>query len=445
MDPRFLHHNTHLINPKEFEDRDPQLRYISKQPYIFHSSLIHEFPVGIPGIYTLSGGRQIGKSTLLKQWMLHLLKMGNPPEALAFLSGELIQDHFMLLHLLQRQLEGMPQGKMKYVILDEVNYIDGWDKAIKFAADAGLLEETTLFLTGSDHGFIKEARMRFPGRRGKASIVDFHYYPLSFKEAVELKKGSDVSLDTLYEQFKEYLVHGGFLTAINDMATTGQISPSTLTTYSDWIRGDMLKRGKQEHYLREVILGILKRYGSQVTWNSLAKDQSIDHPQTIYDYTTLLEEMDAVFVQKALMENELTGAPKKARKIYFADPFIYHAMQAWIYPDIDPYKTQILPKLDAPEVVSNWAEGCAVTHYRRFYSTYYIKGSEGEVDIAYIDEKKFWPVEIKWANQIHAKDLKQLSKYHNPLLLTKSKREGELGQIPTFPLPLALYQIGEKS
>ncbi len=84
MDPRFLHHNTHLINPKEFEDRDPQLRYLSQQPYVFHSKLIEKIPI-IPGIYTLSGGRQIGKSTLLKQWMLYLLRKKIPANALAFL------------------------------------------------------------------------------------------------------------------------------------------------------------------------------------------------------------------------------------------------------------------------------------------------------------------------------------------------------------------------
>lgn len=151
--------------------------------------------------------------------------------------------------------------------------------------------------------------------------------------------------------------------------------------------------------------------------------------------------MDAVFVQKALMENELVGAPKKARKIYFADPFIYHALQAWIYPEIDPYKTQIIPQMANPQMLSSWLEGCAVTHYRRFYPTYYIKGSDADVDIAYIKQKKFWPVEIKWTNQIHLKELKQLSKYKNGLLLTKRQEPDTLGSIPTLPLPLALFYL----
>jgi hypothetical protein len=41
------------------------------------------------------------------------------------------------------------------------------------------------------------------------------------------------------------------------------------------------------------------------------------------------------------------------------------------------------------------AEACTVSHFRRFYPKYYIK-EEGEVDIAYVDGGRFWPVEIKW-------------------------------------------------
>jgi hypothetical protein len=36
----------------------------------------------------------------------------------------------------------------------------------------------------------------------------------------------------------------------------------------------------------------------------------------------LLESMDAVFVQSAIREDKLAAAPKKARKVLFADPFI---------------------------------------------------------------------------------------------------------------------------
>ena len=41
--------------------------------------------------------------------------------------------------------------------------------------------------------------------------------------------------------------------------------------------------------------------------------------------------------------------------------------------------------------ISKLVEACVVSHYRRYYETMYIK-AKGEVDIAYIDRKKFWPV-----------------------------------------------------
>lgn len=105
----------------------------------------------------------------------------------------------------------------------------------------------------------------------------------------------------------------------------------------------MAKRGKQEQYLREVLEGILRRYASQVTWNGLAKDLSIDHPATIAEYLSLLERMDAVLINPALREDRLAAAPKKARKVFFTDPFIMHAARAWLQPTANPFADQSQP------------------------------------------------------------------------------------------------------
>jgi predicted AAA+ superfamily ATPase len=298
--------------------------------------------------------------------------------------------------------------------------------------------------------------MRFPGRRGRADIVDFHMYPLDFSETVRLKKRFSEDeletvenvrtepaknmLDRLFEAFDEYLVHGGFLIAINDMAAHNRIMPATLATYSDWIRGDVLKRGKQEHYLREILDAVIKRYGSQVTWNALSRDLSIDHPKTVSDYVSLLASMDAVFVQAALLEDKLTAAPKKARKVMFADPFVFHAVRSWIAPTQDPFYQQLIPTLSDSEWVARLVEACVATHYNRLFPTYYIK-AEGEVDVAFIHKGRFWPVEVKWTHQIRPKDLKQLAKYPHGRILGKSRHRGNIQGIPVEPLPLALFRL----
>jgi len=457
MDIRFSPHNTHLEDPGVFVKRDPHLRQLQQQPLIHHSHLLDQLPCQKPGIYTITGGRQIGKTTLLKQWMADLLRRGVASERIAYLTGELIDDHHSLVRLLTETLNEMPATGSLYLLLDEVTYIRDWDKGVKYLADAGMLENIIVFLTGSDMVIIKEARMRFPGRRGTADTVDFHLYPLDFLETVRLKKRFTVDeqdqllysktvstislLDKLFEEFQSYLIHGGFLTAINDMEKHKRIMPGTFSTYSDWIRGDVLKRGKQEHYLREVLGAVVKRYGSQITWNALSRDLSIDHPKTVADYVMLLTSMDVAFVQAALVEDKLTAAPKKSRKLMFADPFIFHAVRSWLNPSKDPYNQQITPILSDSSWGARLAEACAATHYRRYFPTYYIK-AEGEVDIAYVDKNRFWPLEIKWTKQLRPKDLKQIAKYPNSRILTRSRQSGEVLGISTEPLPLALLRLG---
>ena len=457
MDVRFAPHNTHLESPSIFSDRDPHLRQLQQQVWIHRSSLLDLLPVRRPGIYTLGGGRQIGKTTLAKQWMDELLRAGVNPACMVYLTGELIDDHHSLVRLVTDTLAEMPPKVIRYVVLDEVTYVRDWDKGVKYLADAGLLEDAIMLLTGSDLIIIQEARTRFPGRRGTAAAVDFHLYPLSFREAVELKgrlsreemtrllapdtEPAGPLLDTVYEEFSLYLTHGGFLPAINDMGRQNRILPSTFATYSDWIRGDVLKRGKQEHYLREILAGILKRYGSQVTWNVLAQDLSIDHPKTVADYVGLLVSMDAVFVQAALLEDKLTAAPKKGRKLMFTDPFIYHAIGAWLDPGDDPYVRRITPALADPDLTARLVEACVATHFRRYYPTYYIKGT-GEVDIAYVHRKRFHPIEVKWTQQLRPKSLKQIARYPNGRIWTRSRQRGTIQGVPCEPLPLALLRLG---
>jgi predicted AAA+ superfamily ATPase len=354
------------------------------------------------GVYTIGGGRQIGKTTALKLYMEKLLRESRPAASILFLTGELIDDHHGLMGELREFLATAPRPAT--LIIDEVTYIRDWDKGVKFLADAGLLAEVRLILTGSDLLVIQEARMRFPGRRGAADRVDFHVRPLTFGEFCTLwgELPSVVLLD-------QYLIHGGFLTAINDYKRGGMVTPSTLRTYSDWIRGDVLKRGRSEAHLKSVVQSILIRQGSQVSWNSLARELTIDHPKTVAEYVELLERLDVVTIVPALSEETLSAAPKKAKKLFFADPFIGHALHAWVT------GTSSIPPL-GPESKGLWAEGVAHQHLRRQGPTFYIK-AEGEVDAVRLLKSgtgpRFQPIEVKWSTQIRTKDLKQIRKYPN--------------------------------
>lgn len=441
MNENFLLLNRHLDNPEQFSTVDPHLSKLKHLRYVNSSQLLYQLPTAQPGIYTLTGGGLVGKTTLLKQWMAKLLSDGIPAKSITFFSGEFIDNYHMLINYLEMQLKNKPPDMIQYVLLDDVTRISGWDKAIKFSAEIGLLDRIVLLLASSDRNLQEKLKLHFPNRQYAAQLMDFHLYPLSFRECVLLKHPNPQTADiNLTEEFNQYLLHGGFLIAINDFAMHGEILESTLTAYSDWMRKEILRHERQESFLREILTAIIEHYQTPITWNTITKELSINHPKTIGDYVALLESLDAVFVQFALLEKRLTKAPKKARKVMFFDPFIFHSMKAWLDPIKNPFETQIKPVLDNPEWCAKIVDACVTTHFSRYYPAYYIK-AEGEIDLAYIFNRRFWPILITWTNQLHAKDLKQILKYPNGKILTKSQRSGTIEHIRTEPLPQALWRL----
>ncbi len=451
-DTVFAPNNLHRESIALFRKSDPQLRKLAACPFIHKSELIDEIPSDIPGIYTVGGGRQVGKTTLLKQWMLKLLESGKAPSDIWYITGELINDHHQLVRIAGQFSEDRKNSPIFYLLIDEVTYIKDWDKGVKYLADSGIIGKAVVVLTGSDLSFIKESRKRFPGRHGTADTTEFLLYPLSFRETLSVKKIFSTSelddlaglknmtmkkMDILFSEFERYMVHGGYMTAINDIASHGRIQPATFSTYSDWIRGDMLKRGKKENLLQEILSALIRQYGSQVTWHSIASATSIDHHATISDYVDLLCDMEVVFVNHAIMEHKLCAAPKKARKVFFTDPFIMHSARAWVESAKKPYEESVLPFVADSEKAGILAEGITISLCRRKYRCFYIK-AEKEVDLAYIKDGKICQAEVKWTNQIRHSELGQILKYPRGIILSKQKTVGEIEKHPVIPLPLWL-------
>jgi len=441
MKEEFQIHNLFRESPERFLKEDPHLRRVALQPFSYVSPLVDTPEFLQPGILMVTGGRQVGKTTCLKQFIAKLLREELvAPDHISFLAGELIRDDTEL----RREISSEQAGKSGWqvIVIDEISYVKDWDKAVKFLADAGSLEQVTLILTGSDCAILREAMKRFAGRRGRSAQVDFVFYPLSFSETVLLKKPElsglleacrghgDGTVLAAYQEyapqleslFEEYLVHGGYLTAIADLMRTGRIEDATYRTYAEWLRGDILKHNRQEKYLLELLRGIMKTYSTQISWGSLAKELSIDHHKTVSDYVSILEDMNAVIVQEALAEHTLSAAPKKAKKLYFEDPFIFHAVE------------RMLEK-NEQDSASKLVETIAVAQFKRqFGKIYYIKGNKGEVDIAYLQKESFFPVEIKWTTQLRPEELKQIMVYRNGLILGRQRGASQVSHVPCLPL-----------
>ncbi|NQT28340.1 MAG: ATP-binding protein [Candidatus Omnitrophica bacterium] len=458
MSEEFVIHNQFKESLSRYRQHDPHLKKIKGLPLVYHSPLLEEPKLRNPGIYLITGGRQVGKTTFLKQFILGLLeKRKVNPENILFLSGELIDTH----HVLRRIIEEFynTKGSFQYLFIDEINYIPDWDKSIKYLADCGVFERMSVILTGSDSRIIQTAMKRFAGRRGMSAKVDFNFFPLSFKEFICLKNRSlrgfcDRVIKTPlteeiadYERmhkklnvyFFEYLLHGGYLPAITDYELNKTISQGIVNTYIQWIIGDILKCNKSENYLFEILRGIKETYNTQVSWNSLGKRLSIEHHKTVADYCYLLESAHVLHIQEALLEHKLIGAPKKNRKIYFRDSFIDHSITNYLGSKMS--FINIEKCMAKNEFAAPFVEAVVVNHCKRWAPTYYIKGANGEVDVALVQDKKIYPIEVKWTKQIRPVDIKQIQHYKEGIILTSDSKKRVLGNNHIIPLIRFLIHV----
>lgn len=463
MKEDYVIHNLFWKSLGEFKRFDPNLSKLVGLPFLYHPPLLDNIPLETPGIYILTGGRQVGKTTALKLYILNLLQNKNyNPKQIYYLPCDTIKDFNQLLFEIDQFRQSIDLGQDFMLFIDEITYVDGWSRAIKSLADAGFFERGSVLITGSDSYLLKEALMSFPGRRGNADKQDFHLMPLSFFEFVKMKDPplasslsiarddfqnelqiSDVDINhmqKLEQHFDAYLLTGGYLLAINDLEKNQKISDAVYKTYQQWIIGDMLKRGKNEIYLRDIIRALIPRLSTQITWHSLASNLSIEHHQTVIDYINLLTRMDVAIVLPALKEDKLGPAPKKAKKISISDPFILHALCGMAQSREQIFDSTKELMNSQGNLKNALIEGTVTSLFNRSFETYYIK-AEGEVDLAIILSKHFIPIEIKNSLTLNKKDLKQILKYKRGIIGYAGLKTGKFEHLDVAPISFVSFLV----
>jgi predicted AAA+ superfamily ATPase len=437
MIEEYRFHNQFWNSLSGFRDGDPHLVQLEDLSFVHALDWWRAIDWNEPGIYILTGGRQIGKTTSTKLLIKHLLDEKELlPENIFYLPCDQIDNHHHLSRIVRSFLQERVKGRF-LLVLDEVTFVSGWDRGVKALADEGHFRDGFCILTGSDTVILKEAAARFPGRRGNAAEMDFHIHPLTFGEYVELVApslltGSEEKLDDLFDAFALYLKCGGYLRAINELHALGRVREATYLTFEQWIRGDIEKRGKRLDYLQEILSVLFETSTTQVTYSKLSSKTGAMSKDTFIDYCGFLERMDVICTLEAFDQNTLRGFPKKARKILFRDPFIADVIGSWLVRE--RYVSVMMDE-------STKVESIVASNFKRYAPVYYIK-SQGEVDVVVVVGRKFWPIEVKWTSQLRGRDLKQIRKLKNAAILTKQAERGEIEGIPTTPLPLYLCEVG---
>ncbi|MBI5527900.1 MAG: ATP-binding protein [Deltaproteobacteria bacterium] len=443
MIDEFRLHNLFLQSVEAFERDDPHLSSLHGLPIVHPLDWWRGLGVERPGVFILTGGRQIGKSTSTKLLIRHALRdLGLPAAAILYLPCDSVVDHVHLVRILRHFLDSLPDKALPFLlVVDEVTFVKEWPRAIKALADEGRFRRGICVITGSDTALLRDAALAFPGRRGESETADFHLMPIPFGEYAELAEpalpGTEPArAERLHVLFRNYLVCGGYLRAINDLHAHGEVRPATYATFEQWVRGDFLKRGRSEATLLSVLLQAILDVGvSQVSYSGLTGRVGTVGKETVMDYCGLLERMDVLLVLQAYDQNRHRGSPKKARKFHFVDPFIRGTIRRWLAREGAPAGGDD----EAPAV-----EACVAAHLRRAGPVYYFKG-HGEIDAVSLAGGRPSFIEVKWSDRVRLADLAQLARMKEGVVLTRDVVEGAVEGVPAVPTPSFLHALAARA
>lgn len=452
-------------------ENDIKIQQFEANPLKFYPSGL--FQEGKAGILTLRGPRQVGKSTALKLAIRDLLGKINPYQVF-FYSMEDIIDQGGVVGLIRAYADIAAKqhisNSFKYIFLDEISFVDKWEIGVKRVYEQGLLRNTLLIVTGSNARDLHHQAERLPGRRGGYELPDRIFFPLSFRQYLNTKgfpyletlprvglsellnddRASKELLsfgavvEHLGRELDMYLLSGGFLLAINDMEAKGCIQPATYQAYLQWLRGDIVKMGRNEHVARETLIGIKERLGSVLGWNVLKEIVSDIYSGNITDYLTSLTE---IFVAKHIYQIEPGRKKvhlKKQKKVYLVDPFLFWTVFYWERKWADSYGQCL-------SLLQNWKsrliELLVAGHLFRldemdwFSSrTYFWRGLK-EIDFLFLNEGGVLvPIEVKYQQKVNEADAYPMKRagFKRGLLLSKDRIREMPGGFLVIPASLFL-------
>ena len=268
-------------------------------------------------IKVITGVRRSGKSTLLLQYKDYLLSQNIKEKDIIYMNFESaewydIKDYNDLYKNITSKIT---EGNKKYILLDEVQNVVGWEKAVN-----SLLVDTNsdIYITGSNAYLLSsELTTLLAGR-----VLTIKIYPFSFKEFMATYPFKNE--EDKYDKFDKYLKYGGMPMLVN-MNDNEQLIINYLNDLKEVVlKKDVISRNniKDIVFLDNLIKYMASVIGNLTTPNAIAefmkKNGSNITNETVDSYLKMLE--NAYFLYRVpryeLKKKQLL---KTQGKYYFID------------------------------------------------------------------------------------------------------------------------------
>ena len=279
--------------------------------------------IGQPLVKILSGIRRCGKSTIFEMLKEKLLDSGIKEENIIckrYTSMDMAEN-ITAKQMYDELMNIIKDNDYSYLILDEIQEIVGWEKAINSLLEKGNVD---IYVTGSNSKLMSsEISTYLTGR-----YVQIPVYTLSFSEYLQFKSNSKLSKIDLLNQ---YIRFGGFpIIALNEYEsnTAYQIVNGIYYTV---VSRDIVRRHqihKQDLFDR-IVKYIIENMGKTFSANTISKFLKSENRQisneSIYNYLRWLEQ---AFIIYPCRRYDLQGKNilKTQEKYYLADVSLKYAL-----------------------------------------------------------------------------------------------------------------------
>lgn len=280
----------------------------------------------VPLVKILAGIRRCGKSTILEMFKEDLLNSGVSADHIISISytSEDFDDGMTDKDMYNAIKKRMADEGRYYLLLDEVQEITGWEKAVN-----SLLEnaDTDIYVTGSNSKLMSsEISTYLTGR-----YISIPVFTLSFAEYMEFKKSSGRAPKEL---LNEYIRMGGFpIVALGsfDGSAAYQIVEGI---YNSVITSDITKRHNITNFdlFNRVVKYIVENVGKTFSANAIVKFLKSEgrslSVESVYNY---LEWLEKAFVIYRCQRYDLQGKSvlKTQEKFYLADASLKYCMMGF--------------------------------------------------------------------------------------------------------------------
>lgn len=358
-------------------------------------------------VILLTGARQVGKTTLLKN-----------------IAGDKFKFISMDSLIQRRNLEEDPilffRSNSQPLILDEIQYVPQSFTTIKQIVDER--GQTGQFLLTGSQSFnlmqgVSEslagriAIFKLQGLSLRERLkVDFNEPFIPNKEYLDKRASSLIPYDNIWD-----IIHRGSMPqlALNKEMDWHIYYESYLQTYIERDLRQLTEVAKEKNFL-DFMVSLAARSAELLNYQSIAKDIGVS-AETIKRWTSILETSGIIYLLYPYHNNHLKRV-LKTPKVYFMDTGLLVYLTRWLTPEtlrVGAFSGNVFESFVIAEVIKSFQNKGISRPPLYFYRDH----DQKEIDLIIEDGQDIYPVEIK----LSANPNKQMAKNFSVLQNIKNK------------------------